>query len=88
MPIIGARHCDIPEVTQNGVTGLLAEEKNVEGLLIHLEALIANPKGWEPMLRASRQHIELEYDAMQAERLARMYKKLECQWFDGRVWRW
>jgi len=77
MPIISTRHCDIPEVTQDGVTGLLAEEKDVEGLLIHLEAL--NPKGWEPMLRASRQHIELEYDARQAESLARIYRELVYQ---------
>lgn len=80
MPIISTRHCDIPEVIQEGVTGLLAEEKDVEGLVIHLEALIANPKGWEPMLRASRQHIELEYDArVQGERLARIYRELVWQ---------
>ena len=45
MPVISTTHCDIPEVIQNGVTGLLAEERDVEGLIDNVRAVYSRPGG-------------------------------------------
>lgn len=77
MPIISTRHCDIPEVIHHGVTGLLADEEDVEGLLGHFERLVERPDLWRGMLEAGRRHIELEYDVRnQSQGLAAIYRKL------------
>ncbi|NEO25169.1 glycosyltransferase, partial [Moorena sp. SIO4A5] len=58
MPIVSTKHCDIPEVIIDGVTGLLAEERDVEGLVTHLQHLVAHPKQWYDLVQAGRKHIE------------------------------
>jgi colanic acid/amylovoran biosynthesis glycosyltransferase len=74
MPIVSSRHCDIPEVVHDGVTGLLAAERDVDGLVERLRWLVASPDAWRPMLDAGRRHIEAEYDAeRQGTRLAALY---------------
>ncbi|NEO41397.1 MAG: colanic acid biosynthesis glycosyltransferase WcaL [Moorea sp. SIOASIH] len=74
MPIISTKHCDIPEVIIDGVTGLLAEERDVEGLVSHLQQLVAHPEQWYDLVQAGRKHIEAEYDAqIQGSRLAAIY---------------
>lgn len=74
MPIVSTTHCDIPEVIINGVTGLLAEERDIDGLVTHLQNLINSSEQWIGMLQAARSHIEREYNAkMQASKLAAIY---------------
>jgi colanic acid/amylovoran biosynthesis glycosyltransferase len=74
MPIVSSRHCDIPEVVRDGVTGLLAAERDVDGLVARLRWLVTNPDAWRPMLDAARRHVEAEYDAeRQGSRLAALY---------------
>jgi colanic acid/amylovoran biosynthesis glycosyltransferase len=62
MPVVATRHCDIPEVVLDGISGLLAEEKDVAGLAGHLGALCASPGKWTEMGRAGRAHIEGRFD--------------------------
>lgn len=77
MPIVSTNHCDIPEVILNGVTGLLAEERDVSGLVAHLQWLIEHPNKWDDMVQAGRKHVEAEYDArIQGSRLATIYNNL------------
>lgn len=81
MPIISTNHCDIPEVIRHGMTGLLAEEKNVDQLVQNLRWLVTN-RDWGRMLIASRQHIESEYDSIkQGIRLENIYREVTnlCQ---------
>jgi colanic acid/amylovoran biosynthesis glycosyltransferase len=74
MPIVSTIHCDIKEVILNGVTGLLAQERDIEGLVNHLQYLINHPEQWQPMLEKGRQRIELEYNAItQGSRLGNIY---------------
>ena len=42
MAIVSTRHCDIPGVVKDGITGWLADEHDVEGLVRHLRWLIEN----------------------------------------------
>ena len=77
MPVISTQHCDIPEVIIDGTSGLLVAEKDVDGLTDRLEYLVTHPEVWEPMGRAGREHIELEYDAVkQARKLEAIYDSL------------
>jgi colanic acid/amylovoran biosynthesis glycosyltransferase len=77
MPIVSTKHCDIPEVVLNGVTGLLAEERDVSGLVAHLQRLVDYPEKWPEMVQAGRKHVEAEYDArIQGSRLAAIYTEL------------
>ena len=61
MPVVSTRHADIPEVLPEGA-GLLADERDSEGLAAHLRHLIEHPESWAPLTRAARDHLEAEYD--------------------------
>jgi colanic acid/amylovoran biosynthesis glycosyltransferase len=77
MPIVSTTHCDIPEIVQHGITGLLAPERDVEALYGHLGWLTEHYGLWEVMLKAGRQHVEREYSlSRQAERLTALYESL------------
>jgi colanic acid/amylovoran biosynthesis glycosyltransferase len=77
MPIVSTTHCDIPEVIQQGKTGLLAPERDVASLLDHLRWLIRHPNQWQGMATAGRAHIEQEFNAIkQGENLAKIYREL------------
>jgi colanic acid/amylovoran biosynthesis glycosyltransferase len=77
MMVVSTTHCDIPGVVLDGVTGLLAPERDVDGLVERLNWLFANPSEWRGMLVAARKHIETEFDVRkQGLRLADVYRKV------------
>ena len=77
MMVVSSTHCDIPQIVLNGRTGLLAAERDVEGLANHLRWLVANPGAWAGMLAAGRAHVEAEYNAaVQGGRLGEVYREL------------
>lgn len=77
IPIVSTMHCDIPGVIKHGETGLLAKERNVEGLEAHLYWLVDNPGKWPGMLEAGRRHIEAEFNtSVQGRRLADIYNEI------------
>jgi colanic acid/amylovoran biosynthesis glycosyltransferase len=77
MPVVSTKHCDIPQVIQDGVSGLLAEERDIDGLVRHLETLIEQPELWKKMGKAGREYIESKFDVKkQAEELAILYRGL------------
>ena len=77
MMIVSTTHCDIPGVILDGKTGLLAPERDVDGLVERLQWIVAHPEQWMEMQRAGRAHIEAEFDARrQGERLGEIYRDL------------
>lgn len=77
MPVVSTTHCDIPEVIRHGITGLLAPERDVKGLVELLRSLIRTPEQWHPMLIAGREHLEKEFNAqIQGKKLAAIYQEL------------
>ena len=77
MPVVSSRHCDIPEVVRHGHSGLLAEERDVDGLASCLKQLMSDPETWQVMTRNARQHIEAQYNALtQGENLYNIYKMI------------
>jgi colanic acid/amylovoran biosynthesis glycosyltransferase len=74
MPVVASRHCDIPAILKEGESGLLCPERDVDSLVAALRRLAADPQKWEPMAKAARRHIEVEFDAAtQGSRLADLY---------------
>ncbi|MEX0780424.1 MAG: glycosyltransferase [Balneolales bacterium] len=63
MPVISTTHCDIPGVILHGETGLLADERDTDGLTDHLNWMIRNTEEWEKMLVLGREHIVKNFDA-------------------------
>lgn len=81
IPIVSSKHCDIPSVIKHGQTGLLAAERDSDGLFDHLLYLVSHPELWEAMTAAGRRHVEEEFDThRQSQRLFNIYKELcECR---------
>ena len=77
MPVVASRHCDIPGIIEHGVSGMLAEERDVDGLVACLERLLDQPRIWPDMVTKARRHVEEEFDAvLQGQRLARIYDEI------------
>ena len=77
MPVVSTTHCDIPQVIPHGTAGLLADERDVAGLVKHLEWLVQNPEQWEGLVSQARAHIEKNFDAViQGQQLAEFYASL------------
>jgi colanic acid/amylovoran biosynthesis glycosyltransferase len=77
MPVVSTFHCDIPEVIQDGETGLLAEERNVSQLCEKILWLAGHPDSWTQMLDNGRKYIEAQFDAkIQGVTLGDIYDKL------------
>ncbi len=80
LPVVSTRHCDIPEVIEDGVGGWLGDERDVESLERHLLWLIEHPGDWQAVTRAARRRIETEFDARsQGQRLAAHYDALAAR---------
>jgi colanic acid/amylovoran biosynthesis glycosyltransferase len=74
MPVVSTRHCDIPDVLADGAH-LLAEERDVEGLVARLHWLLENR--WNDFLARLRRRMEEEYDSeRQGLRLAAHYTEV------------
>jgi len=78
MPVVATRHCDIPQIVLDGRSGLLAGERDVDGLAALLAKVCVSPQTWEAMGRAGRAHVEERFDIrMQVRELERLYE--ECR---------
>ena len=74
MPIVSTRHCDIPGVVEHGVTGLLSQERDVDGLTSELKWLVNHPEQWSHMAEAGRRRVQEKFNAStQGHRLAEIY---------------
>ena len=77
MPVVATRHCDIPEVVLDGVTGYLAGERDVEGLVNCLDRLISQPDTWGELAHKARRHVEKSFDSrLQGEKLGEIYRSV------------
>jgi len=61
MPVVSTRHAGIPELVEDGISGYLVPEGDVEALADRLERLLNEPERWEAMGQAGRTTIEAGY---------------------------
>jgi colanic acid/amylovoran biosynthesis glycosyltransferase len=71
LPVVASRHGGIPEILEDGVTGYLCAERDVDALGARLLALADAPALREELGAAARAKIEREYDG------ARQHAELE-----------
>jgi colanic acid/amylovoran biosynthesis glycosyltransferase len=78
MPIISTRHCDIPQEVVDGVTGILSEEGDIDGLADAIRVFYRMPGAdYLAYAHAARRHVELDFDArICASRMEALYRGL------------
>jgi len=54
LPVVSTLHGGIPELVEDGVSGFLVSERNVDELTEHLAYLIDHPEKWSEMGRSGR----------------------------------
>ena len=54
LPVVATRHAGIGEVIEHGRTGLLVEERDVEGMARAMRQLLEDPKGNVALGQAAR----------------------------------
>jgi colanic acid/amylovoran biosynthesis glycosyltransferase len=77
LPVVSTYHAGIPEIVEDGETGILVPERNSEALADALETLLAEPDRWSEMGRRGREHIEQNH-AIEAvtDDLLELYRSL------------
>jgi colanic acid/amylovoran/stewartan biosynthesis glycosyltransferase WcaL/AmsK/CpsK len=77
LPIISTQYSGIPELVENGVSGFLVPEKDVDTLAEKLCYLIEHPQIWSDLGRAARIRVEEEYDVDRLNNeLVKIYRQL------------
>jgi colanic acid/amylovoran biosynthesis glycosyltransferase len=78
LPVVSTYHAGIPELVEDGVSGYLVSERDVEALTDRLEQLLKEPERWEAMGRAGRAVVEAEFslDAAARQLEAEVYTPL------------
>lgn len=62
LPVASTVHSGIPELVNDGKSGFLVPERDVDALAERLEYLIEHPEIWPEMGRAGREHVEEHFD--------------------------
>lgn len=77
MPVVSTRHSGIPELVEDGVSGILCAENNADETARALERLLGGPESWPEMGRAGRARVEAQFNqGTQHERLREIYSAL------------
>ncbi|GMQ88577.1 MAG: colanic acid biosynthesis glycosyltransferase WcaL [Gammaproteobacteria bacterium] len=62
LPVLSTFHSGIPELVEDGVTGYLVPERDVDALTERLISLCDHPEQWAKMGRQARKKIDAEFD--------------------------
>jgi colanic acid/amylovoran biosynthesis glycosyltransferase len=62
LPVVSTWHGGVPELVEDGVSGLLAPEKDAAALADRLAYLIDHPDLWRRLSQAARHKVEAEFD--------------------------
>lgn len=77
LPVVATRHGGIPELVQEGTSGLLVPERDAEAIAQALASLIDHPDRWVDMGKAGRAYVEAHYDMRRLnDELVEIYQQL------------
>jgi colanic acid/amylovoran biosynthesis glycosyltransferase len=77
LPVVSTNHAGIPELVQDGDSGFLVPEKNVNALVQKLRILIEQPQLRHTMGRAGRRFVEEHHNIETLNtRLVQLYQQL------------
>ena len=79
LPVLSTWHSGIPELVEDGVTGYLVPERDVDSLSERLIRLCDHPEQWIAMGANARQKIEAEFDTDKInDQLERLYLSVKA----------
>jgi colanic acid/amylovoran biosynthesis glycosyltransferase len=77
LPVLSTQHAGIPELIQDGESGFLVPERDVNALTERLEFLVQHQELWPEMGRAGRDYIERHHDINKLnDQLVQLYQRL------------
>lgn len=77
LPVVSTYHAGIPEIVQDGESGILVPEKNVDEIVNSLRYLLSNPNKWATMGSNGRAYIEQTHSIPSvANQLDELYNSL------------
>src|SRR6185436_3798725 len=62
LPVLSTQHSGIPELVEDGRSGYLVPERDVDALAEGLKRLLTAPEQWAEMGEAGRRRVEADYD--------------------------
>jgi glycosyltransferase involved in cell wall biosynthesis len=77
LPVVGSRHSGIPDVLVHGQTGLLAAERDWQGLATHILALWQDHALWQRLSEQAQQQVRSMFDIRhQTSKLEAIYQQV------------
>jgi colanic acid/amylovoran biosynthesis glycosyltransferase len=77
LPVLSTDHSGIPELVQDGTSGFLVPERDVEALAEKLEYLVEHPEIWPELGKAGRDYVKKYYDIHKLnDRLVEIFQSL------------
>ena len=77
LPVVSTYHGGIPELVEDGISGFLVPERDVDALAEKLGYLIEHPEIWPQMGKAGRAYVEKNYDINRLnDRLVEIYQQI------------
>ncbi len=77
IPVVSTFHAGIPELIEDGVSGLLALQRNSGDLAKKIQYLIMHPEKWVSMGQAGRKKVEQEFEIENTvDKLERLFRNL------------
>jgi colanic acid/amylovoran biosynthesis glycosyltransferase len=74
MQVVSTNHGGIPELVEDGVSGYLVPQRDVEAIADRLRQLIDHPQAWANMGQAARKRVMAEFDIDKLnDELVRLY---------------
>ena len=77
IPVVGSKHCDIPNIVAHGSTGLLSDERDAEALARDICALAENPSLRIEMGERGAKYARAEHDiTKQVRKITDVYREV------------
>ena len=77
LPVISTNHSGIPELVEDGVSGFVVPEHDVNSLIDRMAYLIDHPERWSEMGRMGRTMVKEHYDINKLnDQLSDIYQQL------------
>jgi colanic acid/amylovoran biosynthesis glycosyltransferase len=75
--VVSTFHSGIPELVEDGVSGRLVPERDVEALADAIASIVADPESWSRYGNAGRRKVESEFNRpVLMQRLAELYRSV------------
>ncbi|MDJ0626118.1 MAG: glycosyltransferase [Candidatus Caenarcaniphilales bacterium] len=77
VPVVSFKTGGIPEAVKDGTTGLLTEEKDIDGLASRIHKLLSDTNLWSRMSKESREYVENNFNLQrQTQKLETIYDEI------------